>query len=928
MVNINICHSLLCLFLASLQFISLANAAGGVKFDFSRVNIPAEEEIVPINNEALHKRAGSYQEYYLKNEKSWYMINFTLGTPAQEVIGVVIDTGSSDLWVSSPKNKLCEKIGCYSYGTYDPDLSSTWKYNNSKFAIYYGDNTYAKGDFGMDTMQIGDVSIPNLNFAVALDSDSPVGVFGIGFNTLEVAPNSYINFPGALVANGLINSQAYSIFLNDKNAESGTILFGAVDHSKYEGPLITVPIVSNTRTAVRLTGLSIEDRGCEINTFPAYSWYSSTFGQHNKDGLFALLDTGSTLTMLPKNFVAAIGKAFDAYYEDGNYFYSCNAEERRVKFKFGCQTISVPLSNFLDEAYYEDNTPVYFPNGDRMCFMDFIETDDMPILGDSFLRSAYVVMDLDNKEASLAQAKLDPSTSSDIEEIQIGPDGVPGVTKVPAACRADVYESCQPSSISTSSTSSVLTSSSNSPSNSGISSVSSSGSSIVGVISSASDEKIQSTSAVATSSHLTSSSVVTSYSVTDSAEEVHSSMTVVASSTPSTTTCSTLFLSSNAHFGISSGLTSDFTSATSSVKLLPSVLVASSSSMTTSDFMSSYSTPTSLVSQSQSSTTAIPISSISLAEDTTTTEIIDTTLYTTEIVTSCETTVNSHTTEVITVTYTTVFPCSTTVASVLTFEPTPATVIIDATLYTTETATSCVTIVNSDTTEVITITYTTVVPCLTTVATKHDAPSQLLGTDPTFEVTTAIVHLTPTVIIDASIFTTETITSCETIENSDTTEVITLTYTVTHTTKVATEPEHDAPSQLLVTDTTFETTTPTVIVDTLIYTTETPETIINSDTTELITLTYTVTDSIMVSTEPYYDAPSQMLVSDPTFGAATTTVEFSPAVITNPPYLSVIVNSNTSITPIEQISPNFASLITPYIPTFICVAILSSIFLF
>ncbi len=459
MVNIKTGQSLA--YLLSATFPLIANAATGVSFDFSRVAVSPDSNIVPLTSphsfNSIHERG--YQEFYLDNKDYFYMINFTLGTPAQEIIGVTLDTGSSDLWVSSKSNPYCQEINCEEYGFYDLGASSTWKYNNSKFSIQYGDYTYAKGDWGMDTIHIGDTSVPNFNFAVATDANSSFGVFGIGFDTLETSPTTYINFPGALVANGLINSQAYSLFLNSEEAESGSILFGAVDHSKYTGPFITVPIISKHRTSVYLTGLSSSIDGCDTDLFEHDDTVSIQEELLEEGGLYVLLDSGTTLSFLPAAFVDKIGKTLGATFSEdvGLYTMPCNQPGQTLDFKFSCSTIKTPLSNFLWAAYYDNGSPAYFPNGDPMCFLTIEKTDGIPILGDSFLRAVYAVFDLDNHQVSLAQAKLDPSSISDIEEIQVGPNGVPRASE--GVCEAATYTSCgaTPSSARSSSSTTSFT---------------------------------------------------------------------------------------------------------------------------------------------------------------------------------------------------------------------------------------------------------------------------------------------------------------------------------------------------------------------------------------------------------------------------------------------------------------------------------------
>ena len=52
-----------------------------------------------------------------------------------------------------------------------------------------------------------------------------------------------------------------------------------------------------------------------------------------------------------------------------------------------------------------------------------------PVLGDTFLRSAYVVYDLTNNEISIAQTDFN-ATTSNVQEISAGSSGVPGATLI------------------------------------------------------------------------------------------------------------------------------------------------------------------------------------------------------------------------------------------------------------------------------------------------------------------------------------------------------------------------------------------------------------------------------------------------------------------------------------------------------------------
>jgi Eukaryotic aspartyl protease len=58
--------------------------------------------------------------------------------------------------------------------------------------------------------------------------------------------------------------------------------------------------------------------------------------------------------------------------------------------------------------------------------------DSTAVLGDTFLRSAYVVYDIGTNQISLAQTDFN-ATSSNIKEISAGSDGVPGSSTVASA---------------------------------------------------------------------------------------------------------------------------------------------------------------------------------------------------------------------------------------------------------------------------------------------------------------------------------------------------------------------------------------------------------------------------------------------------------------------------------------------------------------
>lgn len=385
-----------------------------------------------FKNLDLGKRADGAFKTNVTNERVFYVSSLSIGSPAKEV-KVLIDTGSSDLWVMSTKNPQCKAnggdINCETYGTYNEDKSETFKNNDTDFYISYLDQTYANGTWGQDSVKLADgFTIEDANFAVADDSTSNVGVFGIGFKKLESTQQLYDNAPIQMKNQGLIKKNAYSLYLTPSNSQSGSVLFGGIDHAKYEGDLVDFDIVeeqgNHVYLQIPLTSITIEMDNPPTNTQGVAP--SSTAVPSGGSGVFkredaldigenALLDSGTTLTYLPSNLVDKLVKQISSdatySYQLGGYSVPCSARQQgnsaTFNFDNGKKEIKVPMHDLVIEAGNNGST------GEAICMAGFISSDHV-ILGDNFLRHAYSVFNLDDKTISLAQMK-----NTDDEEIEV-----------------------------------------------------------------------------------------------------------------------------------------------------------------------------------------------------------------------------------------------------------------------------------------------------------------------------------------------------------------------------------------------------------------------------------------------------------------------------------------------------------------------------
>ncbi|SMR59099.1 unnamed protein product [Zymoseptoria tritici ST99CH_1A5] len=354
----------------------------------------------------------------LDNEATLYYMNASIGTPGQN-FQLHIDTGSSDLWVNVPNSQLCERYSCGESGTYDPRDSSTYQYLNSEFNISYADGSGSSGDYVLDKVAFGDVTLDSQQFGVGYQSSSEESILGIGYTLNEVAVQyanggTYPNLPVNLMLNGYISTNAYSLWLNDLDASTGSILFGGVNTDKYMGELQTLPI---------------------IKTFGYYAEFVialTAIGGNGTDGsianninLGALLDSGSSLTYLPNDITQTIynqvGASYDA--EQQVAIVDCDVanSDATLDFTFSSPTIRVPMNELVILAGYRGRQPI--------CIFGIAPAGgSTPVLGDTFLRSAYVVYDLTGNTISLAQTKFNSTTDSILEITNS--TGVPGATEV------------------------------------------------------------------------------------------------------------------------------------------------------------------------------------------------------------------------------------------------------------------------------------------------------------------------------------------------------------------------------------------------------------------------------------------------------------------------------------------------------------------
>lgn len=355
----------------------------------------------------------------------YYFANVSLGTPAQK-LRLQIDTGSSDMWVHSVGIPECQgpgSINCSCSGTFDTNASSTYTYLNSDFNIWYQDSHNSHGDYALETVSIGGQQLNHVQFGIGYNTVSRLGILGIGYRSDEAIPDNrmfYPNLPELMVDQGLIQSNAYSLWLDDIESSTGTILFGGVDTHKFHGMLQTLPVIPSAgvyeKVSIVMSGVGLSTKG------------RRQFSRKDLSAV-AMLDAGSTLIQLPNNLFDAILQGLDMPYEmlGRAAIIDCSLAESPalVDFTFSSATIVVPMNELVAQAVTNDGEELTNDDGSPKCVFGIMPSNtELVLLGDTFLRSAYVVYDLANNQVSLAQTDFN-ATSSHLVEIGKGKGWIP-----------------------------------------------------------------------------------------------------------------------------------------------------------------------------------------------------------------------------------------------------------------------------------------------------------------------------------------------------------------------------------------------------------------------------------------------------------------------------------------------------------------------
>jgi hypothetical protein len=198
-------------------------------------------------------------------------------------------------------------------------------------------------------------------------------------------------------------------------------LFGGVDTAQFHGSLESLPIQKES-------GIYQEF----LITLTEVMFGSTVIAE--SQALAVLLDSGSSLTYLPDAMAEAIYEEVNAQYEPTAEaaYVPCSLANNSttLNFTFSSPTISVAMSELVIAVAGPNGEQLTFSDGSPACLFGIAPAgSSTSVLGDTFIRSAYLVYDLDSNEISIAQTNFNASTTN-VQEISTGSTGVPDAAMV------------------------------------------------------------------------------------------------------------------------------------------------------------------------------------------------------------------------------------------------------------------------------------------------------------------------------------------------------------------------------------------------------------------------------------------------------------------------------------------------------------------
>ncbi|KAF4828785.1 putative aspartic-type endopeptidase OPSB [Colletotrichum siamense] len=434
----------------------------------ARVRLPFTRQSHPLSSNPRRRdderRSTSTVDFF--SADTVYLVNVTVGTPPQNM-SMMLTVQAGETWVVNANN--CDedgyslKYGWCKYGSFMPNESSTYVNPGTETFMTSYTEGYAYGEIMSETLSIGDVHLGKLNMGVVDTADTYIGVLALGFNTSAYTPSPYSSsssntsseslptVPDRLLTDGMINSTAYSLWVDDLSTESGSLLLGAVDRSKFDGPLTRFPIVTSFSTS-KVFNTRIHSINGSKSSSDVLEPLGSLGTSYN-DKPIVRISPHNIASWLPEDIAQDIYAIAGATWleSQSNYVVPCSANTSTAQLSiqlhgFDGPVLKVPISDLVIPADFWSSSKWSWDTETATQYCLFgVQSDNSSTsststtsgsssstysLGGMMLKRAYMVFDLANEEIAIAKTNFGGGTTEDVIPFPSYAAEVPGSTSV------------------------------------------------------------------------------------------------------------------------------------------------------------------------------------------------------------------------------------------------------------------------------------------------------------------------------------------------------------------------------------------------------------------------------------------------------------------------------------------------------------------
>jgi hypothetical protein len=318
----------------------------------------------------------------LQNEHdNQFTASIYIGNPPQN-FNIIVDTGSSNLWVTS--KKCAQNPNCAGHNYFNPLTSTSYQTDNEILDLEYGSGATVC-NLGQDEVVLGGIQVSNFEFGICSNVQIPGfadsgydGILGLAFQA--VSQDHLPPLFQAMIQSGAIEDGSFSMYLTPVEGYSGSqLILGGVDYTLNVSEFNYYNLVSESYWMLQMDQVIVQ--GESLIPVPAN----------------VIIDSGTTQLVCPQDFYNRLIEIIGSSKANG-FDCSLTSELPDIDFIIGGDHYTLKAENYVANI------------GQGQCSIGFSAMDLSPegisfILGDYFMKSFYTHFDFTGGRIGLAVAK-------------------------------------------------------------------------------------------------------------------------------------------------------------------------------------------------------------------------------------------------------------------------------------------------------------------------------------------------------------------------------------------------------------------------------------------------------------------------------------------------------------------------------------------